>query len=168
MVLVGLFFLLAVPTAKAQQAHAFEQQQRNFADRQYAVLDLLRENNVQAVFGDFWSIYPIKFIGENKYPGYTLTAVPIEGCNSPKPYFVNKEWYKPSQSTRRTALYVERDALSADIFHGCALTDYYRTYGTPSKVIPVRTQQDGTVLDVIMVFDYDIRVKIGAPQASSL
>lgn len=162
--IVAITICAGLPTAKIQQLRAVDDQQRLMGVTAETALKELEQRQISVVAGSFWSIFPMRFIGENKTPHYQLTVAPIEKCALAKNYFINKQWYTPSESVTNSALYLALDGKEPNSYDGCPAAELERIYGKPAEIITLPQDDAGRDLGVIWRYNYDIRTRITFPE----
>lgn len=155
--LIALMPLYAAVTHRNYK-NAINSTQDAIGTRTDKAAEILKQHNVTVFVGDYWFVSPTRLrVGSNLTPVLMST----DNCDTPNYFLTSKIWYRPDDSVERSALYILRDSgENATTFnHGCSIEFLNNRYGEPVHEYIIR-EDDGLPIDVIRIYDYDIRTKI--------
>lgn len=126
-------------------------------EAEIAVAKALESEHVSAAVTGYWYGSSMKLWSQS-----SLTYAVVAECNKPSPLNTRREWYKPSDTTKRSALVIDMSDGDLAFLGYCKGTDLERIYGTPIKTLQVDTgPKPGLDKYVnIWIYDYDVRSRL--------
>lgn len=147
-VAIGLVILVTIPFGIKTAQHTYSQQRAAYANvtaRNMKVANILHEQRLTTLVGDYWRVVPIRSIAKD-----TLTVAPLASCSTYRDALTSNAWYK-DLSQKRVALLVPIEKGLTD-FPACSRQVMVSVFGQPSRTIVV----EGTLAaprELLFVYD---------------
>lgn len=126
------------------------------------IAQILKESNAQVFAANYWLASPVRLKTNNSI---TPVLMSEHACNTPNTFLTSKQWYAPSNEVRVSALSIRRDVNTTPITfnNGCSPEYLNSHFGEQYTEHILLSDDAGLPLDIIRIYPYDIRQKIGKP-----
>lgn len=130
--------------------------QSAIGDRIDLAADIIKKHDVDLFVGDYWFSTPVKLATGNSVIGAPMST---DTCDTPNHFLTSNKWYKPSDTVKKSAHYILRDADADTFNHGCTMEYLDEQYGKPDAEYIIRSDDNNKPIDIIRIYSYDIREK---------